>query len=181
MTKLLVNLYKKINEIISEEVYVQKNGYNTNQKYAFVKESDVLEAVRVKLLSKNLLLRTTTLHCSKEEKLTTVEVQFTLIDLDSGEAEISVFQGQGMDGGDKGVYKAYTGAKKYFLLNTFMIATGDDPENSSEADKESSTSSRFSKTETKEEPVAAASSNGSGEDLKLKTNRNFKPSSRFRS
>ncbi len=36
--------------------------------------------------------------------------------------------GQGLDNADKGYYKAYTGAVKYFLMKTFMISTGDDPE-----------------------------------------------------
>ena len=33
-----------------------------------------------------------------------------------------------LDKGDKAGYKANTGAIKYYLANTFMVATGDDPE-----------------------------------------------------
>ena len=35
---------------------------------------------------------------------------------------------EGADSKDKGGFKAYTGALKYYLANTFMVATGDDPE-----------------------------------------------------
>ena len=43
--------------------------------------------------------------------------------------------GAGDDGADKGLYKAYTGAVKYFLMKTFLIPTGDDPEADTKADE----------------------------------------------
>lgn len=57
-----------------------------------------------------------------------VKVDFTLTDVETGFSETSSFYGEGFDKGDKGIYKAYTGALKYYLANTFMVATGDDPE-----------------------------------------------------
>lgn len=57
-----------------------------------------------------------------------VLVRFSLSDIDTGYDETSRFYGEGFDKGDKGIYKAYTGALKYYLANTFMVATGDDPE-----------------------------------------------------
>lgn len=60
-----------------------------------------------------------------------VTIQFTLTDIETGFAENSAITGEGMDKGDKAGYKAYTGALKYYLANTFMVATGDDPEKDS--------------------------------------------------
>ena len=57
-----------------------------------------------------------------------VKVKFQLHDTETGAFEESFFYGEGFDKGDKGIYKAYTGALKYYLANTFMVATGDDPE-----------------------------------------------------
>lgn len=57
-----------------------------------------------------------------------VKVEFTLSDVETGFSETSAFYGEGFDKGDKGIYKAYTGALKYYLANTFMVATGNDPE-----------------------------------------------------
>lgn len=57
-----------------------------------------------------------------------VKLEFTLTDTETGFFETSVVSGEGMDKGDKAGYKAYTGALKYYLANTFMVATGDDPE-----------------------------------------------------
>jgi hypothetical protein len=37
--------------------------------------------------------------------------------------------GTGEDNSDKGTYKGITGGLKYILMKTFLIYTGDDPEN----------------------------------------------------
>jgi hypothetical protein len=48
--------------------------------------------------------------------------------VDSGEEIVAKVAGQGLDVGDKAPYKAMTGALKYALLQSFLLATGDDPE-----------------------------------------------------
>ena len=59
------------------------------------------------------------------------KICFQLIDIDTGFYEETVITAEAIDKGDKAGYKAYTGALKYFLANTFMVATGDDPETES--------------------------------------------------
>lgn len=59
------------------------------------------------------------------------KLSFSLIDVETGFYETSSITGEGIDKGDKAGYKAYTGALKYYLANTFMVATGDDAENES--------------------------------------------------
>ena len=56
---------------------------------------------------------------------------FTLFDIETGFGEETAITGEAVDKGDKAGYKAYTGALKYYLADTFMVATGDDPENES--------------------------------------------------
>ena len=69
--------------------------------------------------------------------ITTVTVDGTFIDGDTGEVmPIATFVGTGADTGDKGVFKAMTGAEKYLLLKAFLISTGDDPEGDEKVDKE---------------------------------------------
>ena len=58
-------------------------------------------------------------------------ITFSLIDVDPGFSEESTITAEGIDKGDKAGYKAYTGALKYWLADTFMVATGDDPETES--------------------------------------------------
>lgn len=63
-------------------------------------------------------------------------MSFTLSDCETGFYEVSEIAGDSVDKGDKGLYKAYTGALKYYLADTFMVATGDEPENDDNDEKE---------------------------------------------
>ena len=63
------------------------------------------------------------------------KLEFCLIDIDTGFFETTEITGEGMDKGDKAGYKAFTGALKYYLANTFMVATGDDAEKDSPDEK----------------------------------------------
>lgn len=60
-----------------------------------------------------------------------VHLMFTLSDTQTGFYEQTEITSEALDKGDKAGYKAYTGALKYYLANTFMVATGDDPETES--------------------------------------------------
>ena len=60
-----------------------------------------------------------------------VTLYYELTDIETGYSEESVVTGEGLDKGDKAIYKAYTGALKYYLANTFLVATGDDAEKES--------------------------------------------------
>ena len=125
---------------------VQKLGVNTNQKYKFVRETDVVEALKPLLAEAHLFLHQTVTSCVMEPLyktasgatmfLTTVHVDFQWFDGESGETlAVATFIGTGADTGDKGAYKAMTGAEKYFLMKTFLISTGDDPEGDEKVDK----------------------------------------------
>ena len=56
------------------------------------------------------------------------DIEPRLADVDTGETITAKVAGQGLDSGDKAPYKAMTGALKYALLQSFLLATGDDPE-----------------------------------------------------
>lgn len=64
-----------------------------------------------------------------------VTFEFILTDIDTGFYECTQISGEGLDKGDKALYKADTGALKYYLANTFMVATGDDAEKESPESK----------------------------------------------
>ena len=113
---------------MSQVSRVPKNGFNNFHKYAYATESDLTESIRPILLESGLAFFSTVLDQSREGEFTKVKMEFTLADVDTGETLKSVYWGEGQDKGDKGLYKAYTGATKYFLMKTFLIPTGDDPE-----------------------------------------------------
>jgi len=57
-----------------------------------------------------------------------VIMAYTFTDENSPEEITARVAGEGLDVGDKSSYKAMTGALKYALLQSFLLATGDDPE-----------------------------------------------------
>ena len=69
------------------------------------------------------------IECKIENTLTTIKVCYSIIDSETGAMLSAYVYGQGMDQQDKGIYKAFTGAEKYFFLKTLLIPTYDDPEN----------------------------------------------------
>lgn len=122
------SIYKKILAVMSAVDRVQKDKRNDFHKYNYVSDEAIVGEVRKEIINQHLVVMPSQKSCTLTGDMTTLEVEYTMIDTDSGESVTSRVFGYGQDKGDKGVYKAATGAEKYFLLKTFMIPTGDDPE-----------------------------------------------------
>lgn len=142
-----MNLVSKLAEVMKQVKYIQKTGYNSFHKYKYATEADVNEKVREELAKLNVIMipsvkscinRTHLTSSGKTEYIVTVEVEFTFFDGDSEEKITLTSFGEGQDAGDKGVYKAITGAQKYALMKAFMIPTGDDPEADAGVDERNS-------------------------------------------
>lgn len=121
-------LSSKLVKVMAEVTSVGKSGFNSHQKYAYAKEADILEVLRVALVKHNVFIFTSVESAVKDGDLTTVSVKYTLVDADSGNSMQVSAVGVGFDKQDKGIYKAITGANKYFLMKTFQLPTHDDPE-----------------------------------------------------
>jgi hypothetical protein len=126
-----VKLYAKIHKVMSEIKYLTKNGRivfgNTN--YKVLTEEKVTSIVKEKLVENKLIIIPVKQNVSKEGQLTSIDAEYKIIDIETGESEIIVSSGQGIDTQDKGIGKASTYAFKYLLLRTFIIPSGDDPDN----------------------------------------------------
>lgn len=133
-------LLQKIANVYASSTLVVKGGFNPHFKYKYVTEADILEMIRPLLVENRLLVLPTTRRTetrgNEGGNITELEIDFEIFDIDTGESVVCTFVGEGQDKGDKGAYKAYTGAVKYFLMKTFGVPTGDDPEVGSDADKE---------------------------------------------
>lgn len=130
------NLYQKLVEIMSEMGRVEKRGFNKFHNYSYVTESDLTDALRDKLAQRNIIIIPSLMDVKHDETLTTITMSFTLVDADQPEAQHEIkWAGTGDDKGDKGLYKAYTGALKYFLMKTFLVSQGDDPEGDTKTDQ----------------------------------------------
>lgn len=126
-----------LHQVMSQVGYIQKTGNNKFHGYKYAGEADLLEKLRPAMLEAGLLLipSITSVTPIDEHGVTTVQLEYSLVHKDG---EVWPFKigaaGQGGDKnskggvGDKGLYKAITGANKYLLFKLFQIETGDDPE-----------------------------------------------------
>lgn len=121
-------LYKKLSQILAEMTSVPKKGYNSFHKYHYVTEGDLSEVIRPLLAKHGIAI---TFGISGEPvfhgDITQVICEIRIGDSEGHEIVTRV-PGWGQDKGDKGGYKAMTGAVKYWLYKTFLVSTGDDPE-----------------------------------------------------
>lgn len=129
-----MKLAAKLVEIIKELPMIEKKGRNDFHHYNYAMEVDFLEAVRPRLTDRGILMSMSVESVdvmNKGEKggmITTIKTLHAFIDAETGETLTFHGAGQGEDKGDKGIYKAQTGALKYALAKFFLISTGDDPE-----------------------------------------------------
>lgn len=142
----------KLRKALKAKGVLKKGERNTFDKYNYFSEAQYKQLFTELFSEHGLELKFTELEymtfegSEKQANGRMPRLQFTLFDIDTGFGEDTVITGEGIDKGDKAGYKAYTGALKYFLANTFMVATGDDPE------KESPEVPMNNKTERKATP-----------------------------
>jgi hypothetical protein len=141
-----LNLIQKLAAIRREVEGVDKKGKNTFQNYKYVMASDIAAVIGTKLAERNIMIARRNLKVQhippgegQKNTIVLMECEYGFIDGDCTEfSQASLDRmiselwmpawGEGRDTGDKAGYKAFTGMLKYFLLQAFLLATGDDPE-----------------------------------------------------
>jgi hypothetical protein len=135
-------LFAKLAQVTAAVAHIPKNGYNSHFQYKFATDADVSAALSKELSERKVQTfvsggDVTTEHYTKDNGKSTilshVLVTVTFACGDTGATFSVSMPGSGTDQEDKGTYKAITGAVKYALLKTFLVATGDDPEQVAEA------------------------------------------------
>lgn len=127
-------LVRKLAAVMAAVHHVPKRGRNAFHGYDYATEADIVAVIRQELATRHVMLIPSVESIDRQpvgEKgsvLTTLSMRFTFLDGESGESLERPWCGAGTDKEDKGLYKAMTGGEKYFLLKTFLIPTGDDPE-----------------------------------------------------
>lgn len=117
--------------------YIQRTGFNDHHRFSYASESDLLAHLQPQMAKHGLALvpvkveRTVregpTARSGRVQWVTDVTVTWKLLHT-SGEFLELQTAGSGVDGEDKGIYKALTGALKYALRHAFLMPTGDDPD-----------------------------------------------------
>ena len=138
--ELNAKLQKKKNTLrkaLKEKGVLKKGAKNSFDNYTYFSEAQYKELftglfadIGLELKFNEIAYETFT-GSEKQSNGRMPRLEFELMDTDTGFGETTTITGEGIDKGDKAGYKAYTGALKYYLANTFMVATGDDPEKDS--------------------------------------------------
>ncbi len=137
-------LQKKKNalrKLLKEKGILKKGGNNDFDNYQYFSEAQYKELFTELFSACDLELKFDELEyetfegTEKQANGRMPKLLFRLFDCETGFYEDTHITGEGIDKGDKAGYKAYTGALKYYLADTFMVATGDDPEKESPDNK----------------------------------------------
>lgn len=132
-------VYRKLHQIltvIAAKGPLAKDKTNAEQHYKYLSEAAVKELLQPLLVEHKLLYFPIAESITKilepaqgkSSRVTTVEVTYRWVDVETGAYIEGVFVGSGADTLDKGPYKALTGGAKHMMCSTFQIPTGDDPE-----------------------------------------------------
>lgn len=130
-----------LRKALKEKGILKKGAKNSFDNYSYFSEAQYKELFTELFSEHGLELKSSEIEYSmfegteKQANGRNVKIEIALIDTETGFYETSIVTGEGIDKGDKAGYKADTGALKYYLANTFMVATGDDPEKESPDNK----------------------------------------------
>jgi ERF superfamily len=131
-----LNLRQKLIQIYNELDHVDKAGRNSKQNYNFVRAADVMRPIRAAFAKWGIYAETNFEYLGSYDIKTnnggnmhtaSVKATIVLFDADSDETKTISGLGDGADGGDKGIYKAQTGALKNALRNGTLLPDEGDP------------------------------------------------------
>jgi len=135
------NIHTAINAVMKEVGYVQKSR-SGGLNYSFAGEAALIAALRPAMVEQNIYCFVMDVRDVETREYTTgngkpmVNVSLTanvcFTHAPSATSVIVTARGEGSDSGDKANNKAMTGAYKYALRQTFLIETGDDPDDNHE-------------------------------------------------
>lgn len=130
-----LNLIQKIASVQAGFGEVAKEGHNRIQNYDYVTEAQVKKLIRQPLAKLGVIInpqfeiKNEWNETTKKGGIMHYASVLGIFELTDGNSTIKgQMPGTGMDTGDKAIYKAETGAQKNYLMQLFMLSTGDDPE-----------------------------------------------------
>lgn len=135
------SLISKIASVMGRVRKIEKKGHNSYHDYDYVREEDIVNEIRRHLAKENIVVLSSIKELEKQKLkdrngrtkiLADLAMYFTFADGDTGATATIEYAGEGIDSGDKAIYKAYAGVTKYALMKNFLIPSGnDDPERDS--------------------------------------------------
>ena len=129
------SVVERVAAVMEDAWRIEKSGKNEQQGYAFAQESDIAEMLRAAMGRAKLILHATIVgedryvakFRNSEGTGVVVHVEYTLLGPNDS-LPPSRWSGEATDNSDKAVPKALTAAKKSYLVHTFLLSTGVDPD-----------------------------------------------------
>lgn len=131
------SLVAAVAQVMKQVQYIQETGKNKFHGYNYASDEDLLKSLQPAMAEAGLSLtpmrmaHTVTEHTpdnkGKAQWRTDLTATYLLAHTGGGWMTVETI-GCGVDGEDKGAYKAMTGALKYALRCTFLVPTGQDAE-----------------------------------------------------
>lgn len=139
------NIHEAILAVMGQVGYVQKQR-TQGLNYSYAGEAALIAALRPQMVECGIYMSVIEIKDIAQIQYTTAKgaqmfkTQLTVVVRFTHAPSMTFIDvmatGEGGDNGDKGFNKALTGAYKYALRETFMIETGDDPDQFSSKDME---------------------------------------------
>ena len=126
-----MNIYEKLLAARQEIGYLQKDGKVAfgSTSYKAITDEKVMTTVRPILDKYKIVMLIENIQMSRNGSLTEAVITWRFVNAEDPKESILVQSaGQGADTQDKGAGKAMTYSRKYALLNTLLIPTGEDPD-----------------------------------------------------
>lgn len=178
-------VYEKILAVMSSVGYLNKDGFVETGKgkgYKALTDEKVLGAVRPALVAAGLVMLPVKMEqqrtdeqvkaydgSTKTNRITDVSVTYRIINVEDPKDYVEVVSaGTGVDTQDKGIGKAMTYAKKYAILNSFLIPSGEDTDQIS-SDKYTEQLMGAAPAQTPAPTPTPAPAQGSSRDINIKT------------
>lgn len=131
-------LVQKLHDGYQYFTYLQKDKQNTFHKYKYVSEANLKEHAQKMCRELGILFKYS-IDDYQENVIqkndapifsSIVKIHYYFINVDDPNDYIEgISYGAAQDSGDKGLYKALTGGLKYIFFTTFLVPSGEEPEN----------------------------------------------------
>ena len=127
-----LNVYQRIQAVMRDVEYIQKENKKVNNQYTFVSHDAVTAKIRPALIKHGIVITTENINRVQNGNRCEVVVTYRVVNVDDpNDFCITQSCGSGIDNQDKSDGKSLSYSYKYLLLKLFALETGDDPERDS--------------------------------------------------
>lgn len=133
MTEKTLNIYQRLNKVMSDVCYIQKDPKKNGMQYSFVAHDKVTGALHESITAHGIYVKHDVVSYTVDGNKHCVHVQFDFINIDDpSDRMVTNGYGSAVSNDDKGYGKALTYACKNIYLKNFMLEAGEEEDIDSE-------------------------------------------------